>query len=210
MSIKKVISTRFIDDEEGFEYTFEPIEDTITITKTKEGFSVRYLVQDDDIVNPPDEMGDNNLFLVNYHRDFDVRNDEIITKDDLVNWYRQDFDDYDDGIFPHDKEYWIFPLACLIHSGVWLKLGSGGFASDGGGWDTSHVGAIFVSKEEWKDKDDAHKAALSLVETWNQYLSGDVYGCVRETFDKDKNSIDHDSCWGFYGYEYAKEELKTF
>jgi len=51
---------------------------------------------------------------------------------------------------------------------------------------------------------------LSLVESWNEYLGGDVYGCVKETYDKNKKQIDQDSCWGFYGYKYALEELKIF
>jgi len=44
---------------------------------------------------------------------------------------------------------------------------------------------------------------------WNQYLSGDVYEIIKETYDKEKNHLDHDSCWGFYGYKYALEALQT-
>jgi hypothetical protein len=76
-------------------------------------------------------------------------------------------------------------------------------------FDVSHVGAVFVSKKEWTDENKAYEAAQSLVETWNQYLSGDVYGIVRETYDKKKIQVDQKSCWGFYGYEYAKQALLT-
>ena len=216
MCVKKIVNTRYVDDEKGFEYTFEPIEDSITIKKTKSGYEARYLVQDEHY-DGPDERGDDGLFLVNYHRDFDVRRDSVITKDDLVNWYRGDFEDYkddpddenEDGRFPLEEKYYIFKLACLSHSGVWLSLRHS-FDCDPGGWDTSHVGAVLVSKEEWPDRAKAIEAAEGLVETWNQYLSGDVYGCVVEYYDKKKQQIDHDSCWGFYGHKYALEELKGF
>ena len=205
------------DEDEGFDYAFDPIEDSISIKETPEGFEVRYLVQDSDPM-PPDEMDDDNLFLVNYHRSFDVRRDKIIKENDLINWYRQDFDDYkedpDDeneaGKFPLETDYHIFALSCYIHSGVLLSLRRGNWNPfDQQGWDTSHVGAVLVSREEWPDAEKAQAAAESLVETWNQYLSGDVYGIVKETFDKEKNQVDEDSCWGFYGYKYALEALKT-
>jgi len=200
------------DEDEGFEYTFEPVEDSISIKETPEGFEVRYLVQDSDSM-PPDEMDDDHLFLVNYHRDFDVRRDKIIKKDDLKNWYRQDCEDCKDDPCLHrrwEAEYHIFALSCYIHSGVVLSLRRGNWNPfDQQGWDTSHVGAVLVSRKEWPDAEKAQEAAESLVETWNQYLSGDVYGIVKETFDKEKNQVDEGSCWGFYGYKYALEALKT-
>jgi hypothetical protein len=213
--IKKIVKTRFVDEEEGFEYYHEPVEDSVTIKKTPEGYEARYLVQDSDPM-PPDDCDDDNLFLVNYHRDFDVRRDKIITKDDLVNWYRKTFDDYKEdpedeneiGKFPLEEKYHIFPLSCLVHSGVWLSLRHS-FDCDSQGWDTSHVGAVLVSIEEWPDAGKAIEAAESLIEQWNQYLSGDVYGIVKETYDKEKTPIDENSCWGFYGHKYALEELKT-
>lgn len=203
-------------EEEGFEYTFHPVDDSITITETETGYEARYLVTDENPFNPADRDDDEGLFLVNYHRDFYVEKEKILSKDDLVNWYRSDFDDYKDdptdetetGKFPLADKYHIFPLSCLVHSGVWLSLNSS-FACDSGGWDTSHVGAVFASIEEWPEKDKAFEAAAGLVEEWNQYLTGDVYGIIKETYDKEKNQIDHDSCWGFYGHKYALEALQS-
>jgi hypothetical protein len=42
------------------------------------------------------------------------------------------------------------------------------------------------------------------VETYSQYLSGDVYGVVIET----KGGKEKDSCWGFFGLDYAREQAK--
>jgi hypothetical protein len=211
--IRKVITTRFIDDEKGFEFYHEPVKDTLIIQETPEGFEARYLVQDDSAM-PPDEMDDDNLFLVNYHRDFDVRRDKIITENDLQNWYRKDFSDYDDGEgnlpdnIPQAAEYWIFSLAAYIHGGVCLSLGSGSHFPDQR-WDVSHVGAVLVNRKEWPTKNKAIEAAENKVKEWNQYLSGDVYGIVKETYNKEKKQVDHDSCWGFYGHRYALEALQT-
>jgi len=62
-------------------------------------------------------------------------------------------------------------------------------------WDVSQLGAVFVSKKEFKRRDKARKMALGLVDTWNDYLSGNVYGYTVE----DQAGNDFDSCWGFYG-----------
>lgn len=51
----------------------------------------------------------------------------------------------------------------------------------------------------------AEKYLKSEVETYDQYLTGDVYGYVIE----DKEGEELDSCWGFYGEEYCLEEAKS-
>ncbi len=200
MEIRKVVTTRYVG-EDGFEFTFEPIEDTITVEKTPKGYVARYLVQDD---NPqsPDENEDNGLFLVNYHRDFDVRRDNIIVKQNVADYYGGEK-------IPQEDKYHIFNLSMLSHSGVWLSLNSS-FTGDGGGWDTSHVGLVLVAKKEWHKRDKACKAAESLVNEWNAFLSGDVYGCVVEYYDENKKQINQESCWGYIGFEEAKKELKGF
>lgn len=144
-----------------------------------------------------------------------ITNDKVIKENDVRNWFRQDFEEYKDnpyskakGKFPWDKDYHIFPLSAYIHSGVLLSMRSS-FPCDPQGWDTSTCGVVMASKKEWRMKKSAMKAAQSKVEEWNMYLSGDVWGVIQEYFDKEKNQVDHDSCWGYYGYEYAMEELKA-
>jgi hypothetical protein len=122
----------------------------------------------------------------------------------------QDFDEcLNDEAKDYCKKYHIFGLEAYIHSGVSLSLSHEGNFPDRQ-WDVSQLGLVFASKKEWKSRAKARKAALGLIETWNCSMSGDVYGCVREEYDQDKKQIKEDSCWGFYGYKYAIEELKTF
>jgi len=68
---------------------------------------------------------------------------------------------------------------------------------------------VLVAKSEWTEEADAEKAAHGLVETWNQYLSGDVYGVIVEVMDETGAPIDDekDSCWGYYGFDYANQSL---
>lgn len=62
----------------------------------------------------------------------------------------------------------------------------------------------------------ALKYAAGCIETWNMYLAGDVYRIVTEVhafseegrYDDD-TLLEEESVWGFYGIEYAKEELKS-
>lgn len=191
------------EDDEGFVYTFKPIEDTVSVKKTDDGFEARYLVQDDD-AESPDNWGDDNLFLVNYHRDFWVTRDSVITKDEVAYWFMER------GEVPQAATYWIFSLSMLSHSGVRIYLGHTTPGCDPGRWDTSHVGVVLVAKEEWPEVERATEAAESLVNSWNQYLCGDVYGCVKERFTEDKTPRDSDSCWGYYGKSYALAELPNF
>lgn len=97
----------------------------------------------------------------------------------------------------------IFFIEAYIHSGVVLALtGEGNFPDRP--WDVSgNIGAIFLAREEWKRRDKkARTYALAQVEAWNQYLNGGVYGYIVE----DAGGETLNSCWGFYGFEYAKGE----
>ena len=167
----------------------------------------------DEDAQSPAEWDDTGLLLVHYHRDFWITADEIITEDNTRALYQGEK-------IAQMKDYWLYPVAALIHSGVWLSLGQS-FAGDSGGWDTSHVGLILVSKKEWptrKGKRGADQAARSLLDEWNSYLSGDVYGYMITASEEDGKHLG--SCWGFYGssdehhkenpsYSYCLEEARA-
>lgn len=97
------------------------------------------------------------------------------------------------------KDYWCFGLEAYIHSGVRLAIRYEGNFPDRG-WDVSNVGLVFVSKKEWRLQKKAKEAAASLVNEWNDYLSGDVYGFVIENAEGEEQL----SCWGFYGRDRSK------
>jgi hypothetical protein len=96
--------------------------------------------------------------------------------------------------------YKVYPLYAYIHSGIALSLGrSGQFSCP---WDSGMIGYVLV---KWKGHKRHESMAESLVETWNQFFSGDVYGIVIE--DEQENVLD--SCWGFYGHKYTKSEAES-
>lgn len=150
----------------------------------------------------PDDWGDENLFLVGFHSDFWVQR-EGFEKDvcrTIVN--PTEWPDYKYEAKNILKKYHMFRLEAYIHSGVSLALSYEGNFPDRR-WDVSQLGCVFVAREEWKDRRNARKAARGLVEEWNDYLSGNVYGY--QATDPDKN-VDLDSCWGFYG-DYRKSGI---
>lgn len=140
------------------------------------------IFQDEDYNETPNDWGDG-VTLVHYHRDFTIEAKKLISGHELESWYNGEK-------IEQEKTHYIFPVSALIHSGVWLSL-SDTFASDGGGWDTSHVGALLVDKKEAKSRKDAYRIASGTLQVWNDLLSGNVYGYVIDE--------DGDSCWGFIG-----------
>ena len=199
MELKTITKTTHYADD--FETTFTPIEESIELEKTATGYEMRYLIQESDPMAPND-CGDDGAFLVHYHRDFWIENNNVVTEDNIREWYNG-------KKIEQQKDYHIFEVSALIHSGVWLTLGDQGFLSDGGGFDTSHVGAVLIAKNEFKTRDKARKQAGYLVENWNQYLSGDVYALVKELYNKEKTLLDYDCIGSYSGYNYALESLKT-
>lgn len=98
----------------------------------------------------------------------------------------------------------VFPLYAYIHSGVALSLGNSEYPfSDR--WDSGQVGFVYVSKDpgEFGER-PLDRVAQSLVDEWNTYLCGDVWGYVIE--DEDGEHVH--SCWGFYGEKFCETEAK--
>lgn len=153
-------------------------------------------IEHDDDVDSPNDWGNTDLFLTACHSQFDVRVDG--------------FNHPSIDMKKVNRKYHVFPLIAYIHSGVALSLSSEGYPFNCP-WDAGQVGYVFAEKKSWKDKGKAKEAAQSLLETWNEYLSGSVWGFIIE--DEDGEHID--SCWGFYGdpdghvLEAAKESVDS-
>ena len=155
---------------------------------------MKLIIKQDTDAQAPNEFDDAEVFLVAGHRQFFVRPPEFAGSGQPAAFHLVKY------IESKADTHWTFPLEAYIHSGVVLALsGEGNFPDRQ--WDVSRCGAVLVAKEHWTE-DKARTAALGLVETWNQYLSGDVWGVIIE--DDQGNHMD--SCWGFYGREYAETE----
>jgi len=105
----------------------------------------------------------------------------------------------------------ILPLFVYEHSGITMRCYP---FSDR--WDSGQVGWIVVTKEDirknWNTKRvtkkliaDAKRIAENEVKTFDQYISGDVYGYMVN--DPEGKSVD--SCWGYYGYDDTLKEAQS-
>ena len=103
------------------------------------------------------------------------------------------------SIMESDEYLWLPVYAC-IHSGTRLST-----AEFGDKWDSGMSGIVYVSMpdalKEWSKKRLTPKLREAIlgclkteVETFSQYLNGEVYGWVIEV---DGGHVD--SCWGFFG-----------
>jgi hypothetical protein len=102
----------------------------------------------------------------------------------------------------------ILPVYLYDHGG--LAMSVGGFSCP---WDSGQVGWIYVTLEDVRKEYSCKRVTKAIrdkvirmmtqeVETYSEYLGGFVYGFIIETPDGDNV----DSCWGFYGLDYAKKE----
>lgn len=96
------------------------------------------------------------------------------------------------------------------HSGITISASPFGCR-----WDSGQVGFQYVTKDslatEWNgDEAKALSYMDAVLETYDEYIQGNVYGYVietgRQTFYEDGTEADvdweeTDSCWGFYGYD---------
>lgn len=107
----------------------------------------------------------------------------------------------------HSARYLYLPLYLYDHSGI--TMNTTGFSCP---WDSGMVGIIYVEKKKVREEygflsdktiKQVYQILRSEVETYDYYLTGQVYGYT--------TSVD-DSCWGFYGdegYKNAIEEAKN-
>jgi hypothetical protein len=101
------------------------------------------------------------------------------------------------------RDYIILPLYIYEHSGITISTSTGYPYNDR--WDAGQVGFIYVTKEravaEWGKKlftktveEKTVKYLRGEVETYDNYLTGNVYGY--QVCDEDDEVLD--SCWGYY------------
>jgi len=109
-----------------------------------------------------------------------------------------------------DENYVMMPLYLYDHSGLIMR--TGGFSCP---WDSGKVGIIYATREEvckecgeWTAEsiEQAERIMAQEVETYSQYLEGDVWGYEVVQKHEDGTEDILDSCWGFFGDDFCKEE----
>ena len=176
------------------------MSEAIETTKYK-GYKIE-IFQDENPENPIKEWDMLGEFIC-WHRNYDLGNSKRFDTPEEVREYAKKTNSL------------LYPLYMYDHSGIGLSL-SNTYYPYNCPWDSCQLGYVLVDREKAlkeyskkiltkKLKQKIYDVIQSEVNTYNQYLSGDVYGY--KVFDKDGEEID--SCWGYYGMEYAVEEAKS-
>ena len=123
-----------------------------------------------------------------------------------------------------EKGFLWLPLYLYDHSGLSVSTDTFIGRAHHAEWDSGCVGIIYVSKDRVrkeygvkrvspKVREKALVVLRSEVETYDEYLRGEVYGY--EVKRPDPATLDRegwdvlDSCWGFYGLECCLEEARS-
>ena len=148
------------------------------------------LIQDD-----PAEMPENDLVTIGYTSTRHCLGTKRCTGDELA-------------AIEKSSAIWI-PVYAYIHSGT--TIATTPFSCP---WDSGQCGIAWMSKEaaisNWGKKAMTPKVrekAIAYIEghikTFDQWVQGDVWGYQI----KDENDEVVDSCWGFFGQDYAEQEM---
>ena len=154
---------------------------------------------DDDVESPADWGNEDVCF---WNREINVKNKHI-TKEIFGAYIKaSDFMEYKAEAKAVNKEFHIFPVDAYIHSGISLSLHGEGMQCK---WDSSsYVGCIIVARSEARTIKQAEKIARGILETWNDYLQGNVY---RYVCVDPQTGETIGSCSGFYGYNHEESGL---
>ena len=147
--------------------------------------------------SPFDPREDDNFgTLITFHSNYHISDNQIFTKEELIEHIQKD-------------DIFSLPVYMYVHSGI--AISTTPFNCE---WDSGQVGYIFVTyedieKEGW-NTEQTEKFLTSEIETYSNYLNGEVYGYViSKKEDCEHSSDDVHSCWGLIGYEWVEEEVKN-
>jgi hypothetical protein len=179
------------------------MEDYIVETETIGKYRID-IIQDTDPESP--RTWDNLGTMICFHSRYNLGDKHNYNHNHYNGWGEMEKD-----IIKTENVGVILPLYLYDHSGI--TMNTTGFSC---GWDSGQVGFIFISKEKIREeygvkritqkvRDRITKNLVGEVETYDQYLTGDIYGYRITDTETDEKL---DSCWGFYGSDYCMEEGK--
>lgn len=141
------------------------------------------------------------------------------TEEDFYQHFEQEdvFDEYRDFLDSFEKTYIALKIYLYDHSG--LTISSVPFSCQ---WDSGWFGIVAVSIEQvkkeygWKVLTQSRRKKIeeylqNEIDTYNEYLHGEVYGFQITPEDDDTEILD--SCWGFFGndgLDQLKSECRAF
>ena len=133
--------------------------------------------------------------MVCFHGSHDLGDEHDYNQSDYNSW-----DELESAIIKENDVAVILPLYLYDHSGI--TMNTTGFSCR---WDSGQVGFVYISKAKIREEYSVKRISAKLkkriegylvseVNTYDQYLVGDVYG-----FNIEYSDGDSDSCSGYYG-----------
>ena len=158
--------------------------------------------------SPFDPRGDDNLgTMVCFHGNYNLGDKHEYRHQDYSGWAEMK-----QAIIKNENAGVILPLYLYEHSGI--TMNTTGFSCP---WDSGQIGFVFISKEKMRKEHSYKRVSQKLIKrvteylvneiaTYDQYLTGDVYGYRITDTETDEES---DSCWGYYGDKECMEEAES-
>lgn len=167
-------------------------------TKEYKGYLIE-IDNDDCSLNPRVDY-DNLGTMYCFHRRYDLGDKHDLSQEEVQTMV-------------NSGDYIALPLYLYDHSGI--TMNTTGFSCP---WDSGCVGVIMVEKKKireeygWKRITKERQAQIEKylkgeVETYDNYLTGNVYGY---RVKKEGEEIETDSCWGFFGTDFEKNGLLEY
>lgn len=110
----------------------------------------------------------------------------------------------------------VLPVGLIDHSGLSMYVGGGAHLSDPGGWDSGTIGFTWDTPADRAEigptatPERMRESLVAEVETYDQWLRGDIYGYVIERVVRCDHGAEHretlESLWGMFGQDYAEAE----
>lgn len=155
------------------------------------------VLQDDSPANPRED--DNLGTMLCFHNRYTLgdKTDYTFHPKNYTGWK-----DMEKAVAKYFNTAIILPIYMYDHSGITIKTTP--FSCP---WDSGQIGFIFIPKSKVRSEYSKKRISKQLrdkictyligeVATYDQYLTGDVYGF--NVLDTEGNHVD--SCWGFYGH----------
>ena len=177
--------------------------------ETRKGNYITRTYQEEDPSSPRED--DNLGTMVCFHGRYNLGDKHNYKSSDHNSW-----DEMEKNIIKNENVGVILPLYLYDHSGI--TMNTTGFDCR---WDSGQVGFIFISKQKMLKeyggkivtqtlKDKVEGYLKSEVETYDQFLRGEVYGYKIFKVDTCNKGHKHeeevDSCWGYYGEDECMNE----
>lgn len=176
------------------------------MTEEYNGYTLT-IEQDEYPANPRTEWDNLSTFAL-FHNRYVLANETDYRTEDFGGWDELALQAIKDGaaaVVPvYGYDHGLLSISTKVEQGWWHYA-----------WDGGQLGIAFITREQarkeygWKYITQKRinklwEALRAEVETYNQYLTGDVWTYLVEAPDGELV----DSCSGYYGYEYALADAK--